>query len=76
MSTYMSIKDSLESDSARKNLYPTPHTLADLLFEGIDWLYIHDVLEPSAGTGALARCVAEKLYTKQRRYPPYDDRSW
>lgn len=76
MSTYMSIKDSLESDSARKTLYPTPHTLADLLFEGIDWLYIHDVLEPSAGTGALARCVAEKLYTKQRRYPPYDDRSW
>lgn len=72
----MAIFEGVESSRARSTFYPTPEALANKLLEGIDWHFVESVLEPSAGKGDLARRVAEKLYTKNRGYPPYNDSSW
>ncbi len=44
--------------------YPTPESLVNKMLEGIDWQYIHTILEPSAGKGDILRVIASK--TKSR----------
>ena len=40
--------------------YPTPQELVQKMIEGIDWRYIHTILEPSAGKGDIIREIARK----------------
>ena len=46
--------------------YPTPATLVEKMIEGIDWNYIHTILEPSAGKGDILRVLAEKEHSEHR----------
>lgn len=57
----MLIFQNVESDSAKKNFYPTPEAVSDKLLAGIDWRFIQSVLEPSAGKGDLANAVVDRL---------------
>lgn len=43
--------------------YPTPPILVDKMLSGIEWGYIHTVLEPSAGKGDILRVLATKEET-------------
>ena len=45
--------------------YPTPQSLVEKMLEGINWDYIHTILEPSAGKGDILREIAKK---EQGRY--------
>lgn len=40
--------------------YPTPENLVRKMLEGIDWSYIHTILEPSAGKGDILREIAKE----------------
>lgn len=48
------------TQEAAKGFYPTPPELADKLLAGIDWRYIENVLEPSAGKGDLVKAIVRK----------------
>lgn len=61
------MKDIVTTEEARKGFYPTPEKLAEKLLDGIDWDYIHDVLEPSAGKGNLVKAVAKRFEARVRR---------
>lgn len=52
-----------------KDFYPTPEWVANKMLEGIDWLMVGSVLEPSAGKGDLIEWI-NKAYEKDnyRRY--------
>ena len=54
------LKDIITTAEAEKSFFPTPSVLADKLLEGIDWDYICNVLEPSAGKGDLLKAIAAK----------------
>lgn len=54
------MKNIVTTEEARKGFYPTPPELAGRLLSGIEWDYIQDVLEPSAGKGNLVKAAAEK----------------
>ena len=47
--------------------YPTPESLVIKMLEGIEWDYIHTILEPSAGKGDILRTLAVKeiIYCKK-----------
>ena len=38
-------------DEQNSEFYPTPEILVKKMLDGIDWRYIHTILEPSAGKG-------------------------
>ena len=61
------MKNIVTTEEARKGFFPTPPKLAEKLLEGIDWRYIHSVLEPSAGKGNLVRAAGEKYKIKEYR---------
>ena len=42
---------------AEQGFYPTPPDVAEKLLDGIDWMKVYTVLEPSAGKGNLVREV-------------------
>lgn len=46
-------------DEQNSEFYPTPESLAKKMLEGIDWRYIHTILEPSAGKGDILREIAK-----------------
>lgn len=48
--------------------YPTPRSLLDKIFEGVDYRKIRTILEPSAGKGD----IAEYIYEKANEYPYYN----
>ena len=52
-----------------KDFYPTPEWVADKMLDGIDWLMVGSILEPSAGKGDLIEWI-KKAYEKDnyRRY--------
>lgn len=54
------LKDIITTAEAEKSFFPTPLALADKLLEGIDWDYICNVLEPSAGKGDLLKAIAAR----------------
>ena len=45
--------------------YPTPEKLVDEMLKGIDWNYVQDVLEPSAGKGDIAKEIARWIKIKR-----------
>lgn len=49
----------LVNDSNHGTFYPTPPALCDKMLEGIDFLLVESILEPSAGKGDLAQKVFE-----------------
>lgn len=51
-----------------EEFYPTPDTLLDKVFEGVDWRRIETVLEPSAGKGNICDYIM-KVATE---YPYYN----
>lgn len=61
----MLIFHNVESDSAKKNFYPTPEALSDKLLMGIDWRFVQSVLEPSAGKGDLAKAIVKHLHNNR-----------
>lgn len=42
--------------------YPTPESLVNEMVAGVNWDYIHTILEPSAGKGDILRVLAEREY--------------
>ena len=42
--------------------YPTPRSLVKKMVDGVDWDYIHTILEPSAGKGDILREIATIEY--------------
>ena len=44
----------------RDQFYPTPPSIADKMLTGLDMMYIHSVLEPSAGKGDLIDAIGRK----------------
>lgn len=57
-----------ETSEAKKNFYPTPESLATRLLSGIEWYYIENVLEPSAGKGDLALYVDRMMRDHHNRF--------
>lgn len=57
----------LVEDEQTSEFYPTPPSLVEKMLEGIDWSYIHTILEPSAGKGDILREVA-KAYRRKLSY--------
>lgn len=53
----MSITEIITTDEAREGFYPTPAAVADKLLEGMDWMRLATVLEPSAGKGDLVEAI-------------------
>lgn len=43
--------------------YPTPQALAQKMLAGVEWKYIHTILEPSAGKGDILREIAPKEHS-------------
>lgn len=60
----MNAKNLAQTEQAQQGFYPTPFSLAEKLLAGIDWYYIENVLEPSAGKGNLVDAVV-RLYRQQ-----------
>lgn len=60
MSNLMQLVENEETSE----FYPTPKELVQKMLEGVDWKYIHTILEPSAGKGDILREIA----TKEDRY--------
>ena len=60
----MNAKKLVHTEQAQQGFYPTPLPLAEKLLSGIDWHYIENVLEPSAGKGNLVDAVV-RLYRRQ-----------
>lgn len=56
--------DMVVSAEARGGFYPTPPAMADILLSGIDWNYVSEVLEPSAGSGNIVKRISEKYYIR------------
>ena len=52
----------------KSEFYPTPKALAEKMIDGIDWTYVHTVLEPSAGKGDILRVIAQLTHTKYIRH--------
>ena len=44
----------------RDQFYPTPPALAEKMLAGLDMMYVHSVLEPSAGKGDLIDAIGRK----------------
>lgn len=52
--------------------YPTPQSLVEKMIEGIEWNYIHTILEPSAGKGDILREIAKTEYHHYHRSKEFD----
>lgn len=50
----------LSTDEAKNGFFPTPPAIVDKMLSGLDFHYIHSVLEPSAGKGDLIHGFMEK----------------
>lgn len=53
---------------SQSTFYPTPESIADKMLEGVNWLTIESILEPSAGKGDLAEYCARKIDHLHGRY--------
>lgn len=58
----MDMRDLTVTEEAENGFFPTPPEVAELLLADLDWCYIYDVLEPSAGKGNLVFAVAQKYW--------------
>ena len=69
----MSITEIITTDEARKGFYPTPPNVAEKLLEGVDWLKVKNVLEPSAGKGNLVDGIASAFIEEMKKFRRYRD---
>lgn len=53
----MNITEIITTEEAQQGFYPTPAAVADKLLEGMDWMRLATVLEPSAGKGDLVEAI-------------------
>ena len=53
-------KRTQEETTMNNEFYPTPKTLLDKIFAGVNWREIETVLEPSAGKGDMASYIREQ----------------
>ena len=67
MSNLMQLVENEETSE----FYPTPPSLVEKMLEGIEWQYIHTILEPSAGKGDILREIAKA--EKNFRYDGHFD---
>lgn len=67
----MSITEIITTDEAREGFYPTPPNVIEKLLEGVDWLEVQNVLEPSAGKGNLVDGVATARIEEMKNYRRY-----
>lgn len=67
MSNLMQI---VENDQTSE-FYPTPQSLVERMLKGVDWNYIHTVLEPSAGKGDILKVLAQQEHSG-RYYSKYN----
>ena len=60
----------LVENEEKSEFYPTPPSLVEKMLEGIEWQYIHTILEPSAGKGDILREIAkaEKNFRYESRF--------
>lgn len=58
----MNIQAITVTNEAQQGFYPTPPELADKLLSGIDWYFVREALEPSAGKGDLVKAAAQKAH--------------
>lgn len=52
----------LVENEQTSEFYPTPESLVKKMLEGVNWDYIHTVLEPSAGKGDILREIAREAH--------------
>jgi len=52
--------DIVATPEAERGFYPTPPSVAEKMLEGIDWMKVSTVLEPSAGSGNLVKAVLKE----------------
>ena len=66
----MNLISTIPEEQNSSGFYPTPASLANRMLEGIHWMYVSTVLEPSAGKGDLAEIVDRKwkIYKDSSRY--------
>lgn len=59
-----------EQRKSASGFYPTPESISSKMLQGINWMYVNTVLEPSAGKGDLAEAVERKwrIYKDSSRY--------
>lgn len=50
----------LVENEQTSEFYPTPQSLVEKMLQGVDFDYIHTILEPSAGKGDILRMLAQK----------------
>lgn len=58
------------SYNSDNQFYPTPPSIANKMLEGLDYMYIQNVLEPSAGKGNLVDALARAYQGKMRYNRP------
>ena len=68
MSNLMQLVENEETSE----FYPTPPSLVEKMLEGIEWQYIHTILEPSAGKGDILRNLSQKEYVNAHRERKFD----
>lgn len=69
----MSITEIITTDEAREGFYPTPPNVVEKLLEDIDWRYIENILEPSAGKGNLVDGIAAEYLAQTTGYRRRDE---
>ena len=69
----MELNKIITTDEAREGFYPTPPNVVEKLLEGIDWLKIENVLEPSAGKGNLVDGIATTYLDETGGYRRRDE---
>lgn len=55
----------LVENEQTSEFYPTPQSLVNKMLQGVDWNYIHTILEPSAGKGDILREIAKREGNRQ-----------
>lgn len=56
----MRATDIVATPEAERGFYPTPPSVAEKMLEGIDWMKVSTVLEPSAGSGNLVKAILKE----------------
>lgn len=57
----------------KENFYPTPISLLDKIFIGVDWKNVNSILEPSAGKGTICDYIKENARVGNNTYSCYHE---
>lgn len=64
----MKATDIITTEEAKSGFFPTPSDIAGKMLAGLDWRFIHSVLEPSAGKGDLVTWAMRNRITTTGNY--------